>query len=404
MAGVDRLMIAKGMFSMRFLLLVTCLLLAACGSLPAARPIAPVVRFATYNSSLYSDVYGGLIERLRKGDEKARQIAAVIQHQRPDVLLLNEFDYDADQTAAEIFQRDYLDVGQSGQSPIAYPHRYLAPVNTGVPSGLDLDHDGRIRGGNDALGFGLHPGQYGMLVLSKFPIDLAAARTFRRFLWRDLPDALLPIDPKTGRSWYSVEALARLPLSSKSHWDLPIDSPLGTIHFLVDHPTPPVFDGAEDRNGRRNHDEIRLWAEYVSGENKPWLCDDRGRCGALSRDALFVIAGDQNADPVDGDSSPDAIGQLLAHPRVLRHAAPESAGAVLAAASVGEGNLTQRGPAAQDTGNFGPRIGNLRLDYVLPSLGLSVHASGVFWPRPGDPGAELVDASDHHLVWVDLTR
>ena len=34
----------------------------------------------------------------------------------------------------------------------------------------------------------------------------------------------------------------------------------------------------------------------------------------------------------------------------------------------------QRGPAAQDTGDFGPRIGNLRLDYVLPSRDLPVRA------------------------------
>jgi hypothetical protein len=52
------------------------------------------VRFATYNASLYEQTDGGLIARLEAGDDKARQIAAVIQHQRPDVLLLNEFDYD----------------------------------------------------------------------------------------------------------------------------------------------------------------------------------------------------------------------------------------------------------------------------------------------------------------------
>ena len=35
-----------------------------------------------------------------------------------------------------------------------------------------------------------------------------------------------------------------------------------TVHFLVSHPTPPVFDGPEDRNGPRNYDEIRFWADY----------------------------------------------------------------------------------------------------------------------------------------------
>ena len=52
-------------------------------------------------------------------------------------------------------------------------------------------------------------------------------------------------------------------LSSKSHWDVPIRIGRETVHFLVSHPTPPVFDGPEDRNGTRNHDEIRFWADYV---------------------------------------------------------------------------------------------------------------------------------------------
>ena len=388
---------------MRSYLILACLLLCACHSVQT-RTAPTQVRFATYNSSLYSDLDHGMIERLRKGDDRARKIASVIQRERPDVLLVNEFDYDPEGFAADLFQHQYLQVGQSGLAPIRYPYRFIAPVNTGVPSGLDLDHDGKVGGGNDSLGFGLHPGQYGMLVLSRFPIDARAARTFGHFLWKDLPGAMLPRDPKTGGPWYSAQMLARLPLSSKSHWDVPVRTPLGLIHFLVHHPTPPVFDGAEDRNGRRNHDEIRLWAEYISGKPVPWLCDDLGKCGGLPPDSLFVIAGDHNADPVDGDSTSDAIGQLLAHPRLLHYPAPESTGAVAAAARVGQGNIGQEGSPAQDTGDFGPRVGNLRLDYVLPSIGLSVRRSAVFWPSPGEPGADAIDATDHHLVWVDLTR
>jgi len=387
---------------MRRLLLALPLLLAACQSTPTETIANNAVRFATYNTSLYSDDEGGLIARLDAGDDKARKIAAVIQHQRPDVLLLNEFDYDDGHVAAEMFQRNYLEVGQFGQTAIRYPYRYLAPVNTGLPSGMDLDHDGKVEGGNDAFGFGQHPGQYGMLVLSRFPIDQAAVRTFQEFAWKDLPGASVPIDPATGGPWYPREVWAELRLSSKSHWDVPIQTPDGSIHFLVHHPTPPVFDGPEDRNGRRNHDEIRLWAEYVASGEKPWLCDDNGRCGSLPADALFVIAGDHNADPVDGDSTANAMAQLLEHPRVLRYSAPESEGAVAAAQAAGGGNLKHEGPAAQDTGEFGARVGNLRLDYVLPSVGLSVQASGVFWPKPGEPGAEWLGASDHHLVWLDL--
>lgn len=374
---------------------------------PALPPPALDLRVATYNSSLYDDRDGGLIARLDAGDANARKIAAVIQHQRPDILLLNEFDFDPQGRAAEIFQRRYLEVGQAGEQPIRYEYRYIAPVNTGVPSGLDLDRDGKIGGdgrgaGNDAFGYGLHPGQYGLLVLSRYPIAADQVRTFQNFLWKDLPRAALPRDPASGQPWYPDEALARLRLSSKSHWDVPVDTPRGRIHFLVSHPTPPVFDGPEDRNGARNHDEIRFWNEYVSPGARTWLCDDRGRCGGLDENARFVIAGDLNNDPVDGDGRHDAIIELIENPRVQRLATPRSDGAELAAKTVGAGNLVQRGSPAQDTGDFGPRVGNLRLDYVLPSVGLPVKASGVFWPRPGETGADWIDASDHHMVWIDI--
>jgi hypothetical protein len=389
---------------MRSCLFAVLLLLTACNSASLERRSSQTLRFATYNSSLYADQDGGLIARLQAGDDKARRIAAVIQHQRPDVLLLNEFDYDAGQRAADLFQTDYLEIGQFGERPIRYPFRFLAPVNTGEPSGLDLDNDGHIGGPEDAYGFGRHSGQYGMLVLSRFPIDAAAVRTFQNFLWKDLPGAKRPIDPKTGKTWYAPQEWERLRLSSKSHWDVPILTPLGTIHFLVDHPTPPVFDGPEDRNGTRNFGEIRLWAEYLSPENKPWLCDDAGRCGGLSREALFVIAGDHNADPIDGAGVPGAMNQLLQNPRVLPYAAPTSAGAVASAQRAGGANLTQRGPPERDTGDFGPTVGNLRLDYILPSVGLRIERNGVFWPLPGDPGNEWIGATDHRMVWVDLSR
>ena len=127
---------------------------------------------ATYNTSLNDDK-GELIARLRAGDADASRIAAVIQHNHPDLVLLNEFDYDAAGEAADLFQHQYLEVSQHGQTPVRYPYRYTGPVNTGVPSGMDLDHDGKVGGGNDAWGFGQHPGQYGMVVLSKYPIDTA---------------------------------------------------------------------------------------------------------------------------------------------------------------------------------------------------------------------------------------
>ena len=130
------------------------------------------IRVATYNTSLFRDKDGQLINDLENGDnEQARKIAEVIQRVRPDILLVNEFDYDRVHRAAELFRTKYVGVGQNGCEPIKFNHFFTGPVNTGQPSGRDLNHDGKPDGPNDAIGFGKHEGQYGMLVLSKYPID-----------------------------------------------------------------------------------------------------------------------------------------------------------------------------------------------------------------------------------------
>jgi hypothetical protein len=104
------------------------------------------------------------------------------------------------------------------------------------------------------------------VLLSRFPIDAARVRTFRKFLWRDMPGALLPDDPATpaAADWYSPQELAVLTLSSKNHWDVPVKIGKRTVHLLISHPTPPSFDGPEDRNGRRNHDEVSFWRDYIT--------------------------------------------------------------------------------------------------------------------------------------------
>jgi len=399
-------------------LLLAALALVACTRVnihgnpesPSPMPGTAPLRIATYNVSLYDEDSGGLVRRLELGNAQARQIAAVLQRVRPDIVLLNEFDFDEAGRAADLFQRDYLERPQpGGGEALRYPYRYLAPVNTGVQSGLDLDDNGSIGGagrdrGNDAWGYGLHPGQYGMLLLSRYPIDAARARTFQLLKWSAMPGARRPVAPASGKPWHPDAVWAQLRLSSKSHWDVPVDTPLGVVHVLASHPTPPTFDGPENRNGLRNHDEIRLWREYLSPGDRPWLCDDAGACGGLPADARFVILGDLNNDPVDGAGEHEAIVELLEHPRVLRMATPRSDGAEASALADGGENLKHRSAHAHDTGRFGPKVGNLRLDYVLPSAGFRPVGSGVFWPKPGDPDAAIAEASDHHLVWVDLTR
>ena len=378
---------------------------AAPASGPSSRP-APEVRFATYNASLNRFAEGQLVADLSTpGNAQAQQVAEVVQRTAPDVLLLNEFDHDAGGEAVDLFRENYLEVSQRGAPPVEYPYAYSAPVNTGVPSGLDLDNSGSVGGPGDAFGFGFFPGQYGMVVYSRYPIATDDVRTFQDFLWKDMPGALLPDDPTTPapHDWYSDAELEQVRLSSKSHWDVPIQVGPRTVHFLVSHPTPPVFDGPEDRNGTRNHDEIRLWDDYVTGGRAAaYLYDDEGVTGGLPRGEGFVIAGDQNSDPLDGDSIPGSAQLLLENPHVRATPVPASEGAVVAAQTQ-PGNESHRSPARFDTADFSEPPGNLRADYVLPSRSLPIRDSAVFWPVPGAPYADLVSASDHRLVWVDLS-
>jgi len=391
-----------------------CLLLlcSACRPMPD-EPAAPVaaaqgLRFATYNTSLFTEQGGGLVRELQTGSARARGIAAVLQQVRPDIVLINEFDFDPEHAAADLFQQRYLEVAQEGGGePLHYPYRYLAEVNTGVASGLDIDRDGHIGEsgrayGNDAWGYGLHPGQYGMLLLSKYPIDQASVRSFRLLKWSAMPGALRPVDPGSGKPFWDDTVWSQLRLSSKSHWDVPVETPLGMVHVLASHPTPPAFDGAEKRNVARNHDELRLWREYLAGGDPAWLCDDGGQCGGLAADARFVIMGDLNNDPIDGNGEHSAIIELLEHPRVLRHPTPASIGGAQVGDAYAASGIQRRGAPGHATGNFGAKSGTLRLDYVLPSATFNYRDGGVFWPDQTVPEAAIADHSDHYLVWVDM--
>jgi hypothetical protein len=373
-------------------------------------PSGTDLRIATYNASLNRQNAGDLIRDLSvTTNAQARAIADVVQLNAPDVVLLNEFDYDPGHRAADLFRTNYLEVGSNGTPGITYPYVYTAPSNTGVPSGMDLNNDGTVGGPDDAFGYGAFEGQYGMVLYSKYPIDTANVRTFRNFLWKDMPGALLPTDPVSGSAgWFSPEELGKVRLSSKSHWDVPVSVGPKTVHVLASHPTPPVFDGREDRNGKRNNDEIRLWADYIEGgKTAAYLYDDQGRRGGLDRGERFVILGDQNSDPLDGGSLPGSIDQLLIH-RLVQDPLPSAEGAAEASALQGGANARHRSLPAYDTADFEDQsAGNLRVDYVLPSKNLPVLRSGVFWPRVGTPGSELTGifpfpSSDHRLVYADL--
>ena len=331
------------------------------------------LRIASFHTGLSRDGPGLLLRDILRGEDGDITAAInVISAVRPDVILLLDFDYDLENQALTAF-RDALTAAGGPQ----FPYLFSRLPNSGLATGLDMDNNGRLNEPRDAQGYGNFTGQGGMAILSRLPIEAAAARDFSTFLWRDLPGALLPmLDDKP---FLSPEAEAVQRLSSVGHWQVPVRLPDGGhLSLLAFHATTPVFDGPEDRNGRRNHDEVMFW---------PLLLD--GALPFAAPTPPFVLLGDANLDPEAGEGLRSAITGLLAHP-ALQDPRPTSPGG----AEAGD---------ATDTVDWDePVPGNLRVDYLLPSADLRITGSGVYWPAPGTQGAEDATALRHKLVWADI--
>jgi hypothetical protein len=385
---------------LRMRLLIACLLIAGPESASAQ-----TVRIATFNIKELGWKKLAQVDDAGRGSHPQLKAAAeVLQSVRPDVVLINEIDYTgpvdadgeppADKHAARTFHDRYLAVSQNGQPPLAFEHLFYRATNTGMPSGIDFNNNGKADDPNDAYGFGRYPGEYGLALFSRFPLDAARARTFRKLLWKDVPGNLTPDGTHGKPAFYTAASTAAFRLSSKSHWDVPVEISGRTVHLLCSHPTPPVFDGPEDAHGRRNYDELRFWRDYLTGgDAATWIRDDQGRAGGLAPVSEFVILGDLNADRVRGDTvdGKRPIDLVLDHPRVL-DPKPQSRGA-----------LTDSYPKKFEAGRPFRTSEFGRLDYVLPSRDLKVAATGVFWPDAGEDGHDIARrAGDHRLVWVDL--
>ena len=325
--------------------------------------LAETLRVATFHAELSRDGPGLLLRDILRSDPQVEAAARVIAFADPDVLVLLGIDYDHGLVALGAFADRVAAAGS------VYPHRFALRPNTGYATGLDMDGDGRLGGPRDAQGYGRFAGEGGMAVLSRLPIDPAGVRDLSGLLWRDLPGAILP----DGMEPQVAEAQR---LSTTGHWDVPVRlAGGGTLRLLAWHATPPVFDGPEDRNGRRNHDEAALWLRLLDGS----LPD-------APPAAPFVLLGDANMDPDRSEGRSAALRQLLAHPG-LQDPRPEGAGGSVATVDF---------PGAGQPGR-------MRADYVLPSAGLTLRASGVVWPEEGDPFLPVVKAaSRHRLVWVDI--
>ncbi len=363
--------------------------------------------------------------------QQIRNVAEIVQRVRPDIFVLNEFDYnnsvEKGNIALKNFVNNYLAVAQKNKlKGIPFATGQVISTNTGLASGFDLNNDGKKDSANDAFGYGKFNGHYAFAILSQYPLSKEKIRTFQKFKQKDLKDTSNPIiddcnNPRAkipqgkvcGDKWYSDDAWNIFRLSSKNHADIPVQVGKKTIHMLLSHPTPPVFNNAARHNLKRNRDELNFWKEYLNNEN--YLIDDQGKKGGLAPSEAFVIAGDLNADPIVGDGDKNAIINLYSHKRVNQRVAngdliPQSEGGKAFLASSDAKRNQNRPNPEQITHHSG-----LRLDYVLPSENLNALASGVFWPQTEKEGSYLVKAtidgkvdtgkkvsSDHRLVWVDI--
>jgi len=332
--------------------------------------MADVLRIATYNPELTRAGPGLLLQAIRKrNDPQVQAVVAVLARLDADVLLLTGVDYDYGAEAVTALAENLGEVG------IDYPYLLALRPNTGVQTGLDLDGNGVFGEARDAQGYGRFSGSAGMAILSRRP--LGAVRDFSGLLWRDLPGADLPPDMTEATKALQV-------LSTSGHYDVAVEYATGkALHLLVWYATPPVFDGVEDRNGRRNQDEAVVWLQLLAG-GLPWSAPV----------APFVVMGQSNLDPVDGDGRHEAIAALMALP-ALQDLGPRGQ----------DGHVDKRhdGDPAMDTAVYGKGVGGLRVDVILPAAVVEVTGAGVLSLPQQDPfAATLAAASRHWPVWAVL--
>jgi ABC-type uncharacterized transport system fused permease/ATPase subunit len=156
---------------------------------------ADTLRVATFNVSMDATNHtakgdevksDALVNALKSNHSQIKNIAEIIQRVRPDIILLNEFDFVPKKQGIAYFKKHYLNVSQQKQEAIDYPYFYIAPVNTGLATEFDLDNDGKKTGiKGDAQGFGFFEGHYGMAVLSRYPIDFDKVRTLQTFKYKN---------------------------------------------------------------------------------------------------------------------------------------------------------------------------------------------------------------------------
>lgn len=296
------------------------------------------LRVALWHAPFTSDGPGLLLRDVVQHAAPYPGLATEIARMDADVVVLTRFDYDASGDTLRAFAA-LIDRGYVFTQPLR--------SNAGVPTGMDMDGDGRLGEPEDMQAYGHFPGQEALAVLSKWPIDVQAMRHFNDLLWADAPDGLMSAqDP--GQTTQK--------LSSGGHWVVPIEmSVQGQTHriaILIGHADPPVFDGPEDRNGRRNRDELLLWDRIIAGTEHP-----------------YIWMGNTNLDPHRGEGYRQAMAGFL------------------------RGQNRYDPLAGQVTAHW-DTPGPMRVSYILPSTDFDVTAAQVH---------PALEGQHHSMITLDVT-
>lgn len=324
----------------------------------AAPSSAQDFRVCLFHSELNRKAPGLLYRDILARETSVVEAADRIARGQCDVLGLMGFDYDYHGVALTAFSEVVVETGGP-----TYRDGFALRPNVGWPSFVDLDMDGRLGTPRDAQSYGRFSGEGGVAILSRLPILKTEVKDFSSTLWKDLPWAVLPETPEG--PFFSSEALAVQRLSTTGHWDVPIAANGQVVRLLMYHASPPVFDGPEDRNGLRNADETLFWLHYINA-HKP---------------KSFVILGAANLDPIKSDGRREAIQSLLISEHLHDPFQTKSR----------QDSLTV------DWSDID--LGRLRTDFILPSVDLTVIASGTIWPE-----ADADKESRHALIWVELSQ
>ena len=248
--------------------------------------------------------------KLRQGlqNPQLAQAVAVLKKLKPDLLSINEMQYDL----PGVPNASFTSTGQNmmalttlmGWKPLGIS---FDPANTGLLARPQADGtyptdttDPQFEPYSDPINYGIFPAEYATAGASRFPI-------VRKLVFQDLKWAKFRPDRKVeGFLDAFGEPLKRetTELFDKNFTDAVLNIQGKEVHFILFHTVPSFDFGKEGSpNIERNGDQLAFLEWYLTGKTEFEVPADLG-IEPLAQGALFVAVGDWNTDVVRNPSNP----------------------------------------------------------------------------------------------------